>query len=229
MLLIGFGHKARQGKNTAAVAVINATPLDSHARIYAYADALRAEVKRALSHPDGIVNRHVLDGTHEADSGYVPLPDWVKLDEHGKPRTLLQWWGTDYRRAQDPNYWVKRLKETLEREQPDVALVTDVRFVNEAEAIHQAGGYLVKVERTTKPDVKVPAHPSENDLDGYQGWDFYIKADSIADCHRQAAAVYRQIVGEHGVSKGFCVGGVWSSAQRGKQNARVRLTAKSRG
>jgi hypothetical protein len=48
MLLIGFGYKARQGKNSAAIAVLNASPLDSHARLYAFADALRAEVAKVL-------------------------------------------------------------------------------------------------------------------------------------------------------------------------------------
>lgn len=182
MLLIGFGHKARQGKNTAAVAVLNATPLDSHARLYAYADALRAEVKRATSDAGGV---------YELTQS-MNCPKWV-MPEMGKQRTLLQWWGTDYRRSQDPDYWVKRMEETLERDHPDIAIITDVRFPNEAEAIHRLGGYLVKVERTTKPDVIVPAHPSEQALDGYTGWDFNIKAATIADCHKQAAAIYHKI------------------------------------
>lgn len=183
MLLIGFGHKARQGKNTAAVAMFNAMPLDSHARIYAYADALRAEVTRATTTAGGVME--LIQSMN--------CPKWV-LPEMGKQRTLLQWWGTDYRRAQDENYWVSRLQETLEREQPEIALITDVRFPNEAEAIHKLGGKLVKVERTNKPDVFVPSHPSEEALDGFTGWDYSIKAGSIKDCHKQAADIYRQIV-----------------------------------
>ncbi len=193
MLLIGFGHKARQGKNTAAVAVINATPLDSHARIYAYADALRAEVKKAAKQYGGY--EQLVETWHSVALFGVTLPAWV-VPESGKPRTLLQWWGTDYRRAQDPDYWVKRLQETPERDNPEIALVTDMRFPNEAEAIKRMGGYLVKVERTTKPDIIVPAHPSEQALDGYTGWDFHIKAATIRDCHLQAAAIYHKITGE---------------------------------
>lgn len=197
MLLIGFGHKARQGKNTAALAVLNVTPLDSHARLYSYADALRAEAKRAIVSAGGlealIKRGFVFDGA--LGLTHVRLPAWVKV-ESGKPRTFLQWWGTDYRRAQDPDYWVKRLQETLDRDNPEVALITDVRFTNEADTIHKMGGYVVKVERTTKPDVIVPAHPSEQDLDGYTGWDFHIRAASIRDCHLQAAAIYHKIAGE---------------------------------
>jgi len=185
MLIVGFGHKARQGKNTAAVGMLSAAPLECHARIYAYADALRAEVKKAQKEYKTFDILHTCLG----------CPAWV-VNEDGKPRTLLQWWGTDYRRAQDPEYWVKRLQETLERDNPEIALITDVRFLNEAVEIKKRGGYLVKVTRTTKPDVNVPAHPSENDLDDFTGWDFEITASTIADCHKQAGAIYRQITGE---------------------------------
>jgi hypothetical protein len=138
----------------------------------------------------------VYDNHAATDIPYpIHFPEWVK-DEDGKPRTLLQWWGTDYRRAQDPNYWVKRLQETLDRDNPEIALITDVRFRNEADTIHKMGGFLVKVTRTTKPDVKVPAHPSEQDLDGYKGWDFTIKAATIRECHEQAAAIYHKIAGK---------------------------------
>lgn len=185
MLIIGFGHKARQGKNTAAIAVLNSMPVESRARLYAYADALRAEVKRAVREAGG----------QEQLIANMLCPDWV-VPEQGKPRALLQWWGTDYRRAEDTNYWVKRLQETLEREQPEIALITDVRFPNEADAIHAAGGVLVKVVRTTKPDVLVRPHPSENALDGYPRWDCIISAANLPELRKKAAALYTKIRGK---------------------------------
>lgn len=187
MILIGFGHKARQGKNTAALAVLKEAR-ERHARMYAFADALRAEVNHAVYRA----------GSIEKAIKHMRCPAWV-ICEQGKPRTLLQWWGTDYRRAQDPNYWVKRMVETLQREQPEVAVITDVRFPNEAQAVHNLGGYLVQVERTTQPDVAVPAHPSEQALQGYTGWDYYITAADVDHCHKQAADIYRRIVRNHGV------------------------------
>jgi hypothetical protein len=217
MLLIGFGYKARQGKNSAAIAVINAASLDTNVRQYAYADALKAEVTQAIRQA-GSLEELVKRGCVYEDSGVcgcgesmdrhsdpflaghapteiprvIELPAWVTA-ESGKPRTLLQWWGTDYRRAQDPNYWVTQLTDTLKREQPDVALITDVRFPNEVDAIHALGGYAVKVTRTTAPDVKVHAHASENVLDGFNGWDFTIAADNLTELRKQAVAIYRQL------------------------------------
>jgi hypothetical protein len=202
MLIIGFGHRARQGKNSAAVAMINAAPIGSEVRMYAYADALRAEVKKAVAHAGGVTE--LIARGYISDPGYAcdgpaefrtALPAWVKAED-GKPRTLLQWWGTNFRRAQDVNYWVRQLTARLEREQPDIALITDVRFPNEVDAIHAAGGYVVKVTRTTAPDVIVPSHPSEDELSGYTGWDYEINAADLPELRKQAAAIYHKIVGK---------------------------------
>lgn len=197
MLIIGFGHRARQGKNSAALALANAVPAGSRVRTYAYADALRAEVNREVSRNGGLAEL-VKRGWFIGDSPKVRtcfrqgLPPWVKAED-GKPRTLLQWWGTDYRRAQDVDYWVRQLMERIALDQPDVALITDVRFANEVDAIHNAGGYAVKVQRTTPPDIVVPPHPSEDELEGYTGWDYEIKAADIAELRAQGAHIYRRI------------------------------------
>jgi deoxynucleotide monophosphate kinase-like protein len=187
VLLIGFGHKARQGKNTAALAVLEACPIESHARLYAYADALRAEVKKAIRQFGCVAD--LISSFKEAGV----MPEWV-VPELGKQRTLLQWWGTDYRRTQDQDYWVKRLSETFRVLQPDIALVTDVRFPNEADAIKRAGGYLVRVVRRGKPDIDVPAHPSEQALDGYKDWDFTLTASTVPELKQKAQDLYTEIM-----------------------------------
>lgn len=53
-------------------------------------------------------------------------------------------------------------------------VVTDVRFPNEAEAIKQRGGKLVRIER---PGAGVD-HISDTALDDYGDWDFIINNDS---------------------------------------------------
>lgn len=189
MLLIGFGHRARQGKDTAASAILNACDLEAQVRIYAFADALRSEVRVACA---------AMGGQHELIQQWKQagmLPDWVTFEEP-KPRSLLQWWGTDYKRKADDLYWVKRLRKTLDEHKPEVALITDVRFPNETEAIHEWGGVLVKCERLGAPDVVVHEHPSEAALDGYTGWNHYIRASSVEDCREQAVALHRRLNAE---------------------------------
>ena len=187
MLLIGFGHRARQGKNTAADAILNSCPLETQVRQYGFADALKKEVRVACARLGGQYN--LIEQFKEAGL----LPEWVHFEEP-KPRSLLQWWGTDYRRAKDPDYWVKALRKTLDAHNPELALITDVRFPNEADAIHAWGGYVVKCTRLGKPDVEVHEHASEAAMDGYRGWDFYISADGVAEAQRQARDIHAEIV-----------------------------------
>jgi hypothetical protein len=187
VLVIGFGHRARQGKNTAAQAVLDACPLDMQVRMYAFADALKTEVRKVCCAFGG---QYALIAAWK-EAGL--MPEWVQCEDP-KPRTLLQWWGTEYRKAKDPDYWIKRLRTTLSEHNPDVALITDVRFPNEVAFIHGIGGYVCKVTRLGAPDVQVQEHPSEAVLDGYTGWDFSIQADTVAECQKKAREIYASVL-----------------------------------
>jgi hypothetical protein len=111
----------------------------------------------------------------------VIISDWVNPDPnpevsdrspYGKHPQLLQWWGTEFRRAQNPNYWVDKFVAGI-NSKADIVLVTDMRFLNEAERIKQLGGYTVQVNRLNQDgtpfvDQSRPAnHVSEVQLDGY--------------------------------------------------------------
>lgn len=151
--IIGFGHKARQGKDEAAKAIMEAHGGHLDIRRYGFADALKREV-----------------AGREADlCGEHGIP----YEPENKHRSLLQFWGM-HRRAEDKDYWVKRIQEKIEEENPEVAIITDVRFPNEHEFIRSIGGTLVCVVRRGFHDPAVnPGHISETALDGY-AWDFHI-------------------------------------------------------
>lgn len=116
---------------------------------------------------------------------YTALPKWVqpdpspeisKLAPYGKHPKLLQWWGTEYRRAQDPDYWTNKLFASIPSD-TDIALITDVRFPNEFIDIKEHGGYMVNVTRLNEdgsvycaPD-RPSDHVSETALDT-ASWDF---------------------------------------------------------
>lgn len=89
-------------------------------------------------------------------------------------RRLLQWWGTDFRRTEDPDYWVKRgiahaVEIALRAPVDTLVVFTDVRFENEAEAIREQLGGLVfevrasdEVRAARTGGTVTPAHASED-------------------------------------------------------------------
>ena len=112
-----------------------------------------------------------------------------KKDKKG--RELLQWWGTDIVRAQDPNFWVDsvvRLAKVIDK-YVDYLIVDDCRFINEIEAwravkyvaLDSATDALanrqrfsdiitIRVERPGHENALTPEqrrHPSETELDDY--------------------------------------------------------------
>jgi len=82
------------------------------------------------------------------------------------PRQLLQWLGTDCIRNQiDPDHWVNRFREWHDEMRAlhprRTIVVTDVRFVNEADAIRALGGSLIRIERPRASPTD--AHVSERE------------------------------------------------------------------
>lgn len=68
------------------------------------------------------------------------------------------------RRAVDPDVWVNLLLEEIKPRlaRGENVIVTDVRFPNEAELLHAAGGILIKIER---PIVPVFCDLADNSVD----------------------------------------------------------------
>jgi hypothetical protein len=203
-VVIGFGHRARSGKDTAVAEIIKqrgmkmpsgemheGTP-DSFIgrgsgyngfdiRKYSFADALCAEVTAAMLSAGGMDKLFKTDLFVQKNGNFVTLPQWVldgyevnpevnELYPFGKQRTLLQWWGTEYRRSIDPNYWVKQLAERIEKENPAYALIADMRFPNEMAYVKQHG-FAVLVDR---PGLPPSTHASETALDNVEGWDYIL-------------------------------------------------------
>lgn len=177
-LYIGLGHRARQGKNVVASELQRLA--GDKLKQYALADELKRYCKE---NHDQLVKEHNLDITSHKDD---PIYGYVKV---------LQFVGTDLFRKQDPDHWVKALDSRIKAEKPEIALITDVRFPNEANYIHGNNGAVVKVVRIkadgtpyVSPD-RDPNHPSETALDDYTDWDFVILgADGELEALRQVTA-----------------------------------------
>jgi hypothetical protein len=203
-ILIGFGNKARQGKDTAATGVKRwCQQNDFPVLQVGFADALRIEVSEAIGYAGGDVERLLAEGFNDFDGQHYSIPSYVKatpdpaMDEplcpYGKHAKILQWWGTEFRRAQNPNYWVDKFKESVVGFK-GVVIAADTRFMNEAIAVLELGGSTANVRRLNEDgtqyfDSSRPAgHQSEIELDIWN-WDYRIIAKSGQVALIQAQAV----------------------------------------
>lgn len=172
----------------------------------AFADALRDEVGRAfdvsiqlLTHPEtkdhpmsALALRrcmnyefvhHVRQGRN--DDPYKPR----------SPRQILQWWGTDYRRAQEPHYWIdvfmtRFVKAHSEGKQRFV--VTDVRTGKEAELLRELGASLWQINRPGF-DPQPGAHSTETTGAEFNPDQLLVNSHSITHLHKQAYALLAKL------------------------------------
>jgi hypothetical protein len=96
--------------------------------------------------------------------------EYVIGEQRMTVRQLLQELGTEaMRKNLHENVWVNALMADyhpikLSQDNPSYWLVTDTRFPNEAEAIKERGGLLLRIER---PGTSTGSHASETALDDY--------------------------------------------------------------
>lgn len=89
----------------------------------------------------------------------LPLGRWP----YESPRAILQKVGTEIFRNYYSDVWVQNLKNRVMNNLYEDIAITDVRFENEAKAIRELGGYIVRVER---PGLhKTDTHSSELEMD----------------------------------------------------------------
>jgi hypothetical protein len=132
--LIGLCGFAQSGKDTAALGLIKA----GFTRV-AFADELKLELARAIRNDASATDESTLQ--------------WLAANKETL-RPLMVGWGV-MRRLQNPDYWINigMARATCRT----CAVITDVRYPNEAKALWNAGGFLVRI---TRPGVG-PANSEE--------------------------------------------------------------------
>ena len=145
-MIIGISGVARSGKDTLANHFVNIfKSLDIKAKRYAFADELKREVRPFLKKKTG------LDSFTQKD------------DEKKIIRPFLVAYGTHIRRALNENCWIETLSKFLK--QNEIAIVSDVRYKNEADWI-QKNGFLIHIARLDKENNLVkPANDEEREND----------------------------------------------------------------
>lgn len=155
MKLVGISGKIGTGKTYLADLLVKAFhPLGMR---ISFADPVKREVAEAYNIP--------LEDCYSAEGKATVVKGYGKT-----VREILQWWGTDYRRAADPDYWTKAMGYTLDRiTAADLVVIDDVRFPDEARFVLDRGGFLARLDPFPgwKPS-PFADHKSELALDDFE-------------------------------------------------------------
>lgn len=186
-LVFGFGYRMRSGKDTTVSAIMERRsgngPGWYNIKPYSFAKALKLEVNDMAERSGGMSNLFLRDD----------FPEWVQFDPIapmddpycplGKQRALLQYWGV-HRREQDADYWVKRVAEQVEKDSPEIALLSDLRFLNEFSWIREYGDCI----RVDRPGLPPATHVSETELSILKDseWDGIITNDGTLEELKEA-------------------------------------------
>lgn len=207
LLYLGFSGKTKSGKTTSAEYIGH----KFGGVKFAFADSLKASV---------------FDLNYIRGRDMEPFLEYAKergheFDFHGFPRAnmtnpnrankiawinrnkedfgdVLQVYG-DYKRSDNPNYFIERTMLAIHRAIDDgqiVICVDDVRYTNEVDALTEAGFEIIRVQagddiRVTRGAARNPDHSSETQLDSHyhnynvfnnsQPHDLYRQIDTVVD------------------------------------------------
>jgi hypothetical protein len=157
---LGFGHKARSGKDCAAKRVL---------------EVLREagiDVKDAekISFAKGVYQVH--DVIQQIKPPYSIEKDPKLLQATAD--FLREYYGENFFTLNTEKKIVFCEELCHRTHTPEFLLVTDLRHRHEAAMLKKHGFKLVDVFRKDRPIDRDPNHPSETDLDDYDGWDYVL-------------------------------------------------------
>lgn len=169
-LIIGICGERQHGKDTVAAILMDLAAENSKDAVrVGMGDALKQEIaecfapKLAMSVEDIVRQMHT-------------------TGEKERWRLIMQWWGTEFRRTEDKDYWVNKLNSWVKMADCNIILIADTRHMNEMAYIVRKGGVLVRVNR---PAMSVTdTHSSEHEWKQFTGWFTTIENDSDFDSLR---------------------------------------------
>lgn len=206
MVVIGLSAKLGCGKTTLAKLLMDEAPVEVAVRL-AFGDQVKRECSEYFGFPlewcysqEG--KTRVVGAKMKGFAWDHKPDDLVELGDL-TVREALQWYGTDFRRAQDPGYWIKAMQKQLmryrERHAGETLLVVvdDVRFPDEAQVCLDHG-YCFRIEphQYWEPGPHAD-HASETALDGYDKFtDVFKPGFGLDELRLVAVKIIWRVLGE---------------------------------
>jgi ABC-type dipeptide/oligopeptide/nickel transport system ATPase component len=116
-----------------------------------FSDRIYLEMMDAFDIPEIVLSRRSTKEIPSADlylgkcrdkvfvQRMLSLHPELNMDTHFSPRFGLQQWGTEYRRVDDPNYWLNHTSKSIKACKNDRIAIKDIRFENEDILIGEHG------------------------------------------------------------------------------------------
>jgi hypothetical protein len=172
-LILAWGAKARQGKNEAVAAVESVAAQNGFSKVLVVGFA---------------------DALKTFAQDYAGMV--------GKDAPLLQALG-NHMRGLSADFWIKIVARRIESEKPDLVLIPDLRYLNEAEWVTSNDGICIEIVRLRSngkryiADDRDPNHVSETSLDGYP-FSYTVTAQSgkPEELRRDVTELFGRIVAE---------------------------------
>lgn len=214
LMIIGITGLIGSGKDTAANYLITHHQFKKES----FANSLKDAVAAVFGW-----DRELLEGQSKYSREWREQKDvwWSeRLGQDITPRWVLQYWGTEVLRNRfHDDIWVASLENKLRNSRDDI-VITDCRFPNEIDAIKNAGGFTLRINRGPNPEwyddavafTKGPSHigwaigkfnlhqkgvhASEYSSVGLD-YDYQIDNNgTIVDLHEQLAKILEEINGQ---------------------------------
>lgn len=192
-MIFGIHGKAGAGKDTIGLMIQKLAGYQPHS----FGEAIYREVAQAFQvSQEYLADRCIkeqpqaaLSLMHCGDNTFLNLmlekyaAEEDSLTRARSPRWVLQQWGTEYRRNEDPEYWIKKALPYL----IDGTVWTDVRVEKEAALLRWYGATMIFV---TKPGLdEVLTHSTEMGLKAESG-DIHIANDGdLSDLERKVEGI----------------------------------------
>lgn len=185
MKIVGVGYKKGSGKDQFVTFVhtfIRCTKPGIHIKRVSFADKLK-DVAHQLYHWAGLKSSTYYEAYRDRKEISLPLigksPRQIWIEVGNKLREVY------------PGTWIDF---ALRGVAADIILIPDVRFQNEAKAIRNQGGVLVKIDR---PNIPQGTDPAEIELDDWNDWDLIINNDgSLTDLNSTAESLSRVLIND---------------------------------
>lgn len=208
-VLIATSGKLASGKDTIALEFVKALGVNDQHHL-SFAAPLKDEAQevldaiRASASPTEAIEKIIEFNVPRDRAEYIVEvayegahnePNVNTRDRTTWVRTLLQYWGVEVRRHQDPNYWRNKavLAAVDKISEGTPIIVTDARFPAEVEALQAIGFTVVRLSITSetqanrlnsrdglKVDPKALVHETETALDDFQGFNMVIDNDDTS-------------------------------------------------